>query len=69
MKTKEMLEQLPSNHREYLENLKADMAKAQQNNQHTLVKERRAVATGYIKCLVDCGVIDEFKPLWCWFTL
>ena len=64
----EILEQLPNNHRVYLETLKADIVKANQIRRFSMAKEYRSVATGYIKCLVDCGVIDEFKPLWCWFN-
>lgn len=69
MRTKEMLEKLPDNHKAYLKRLKADITRAQENGLIDLVKEYNAVARGYIRCLAECGIIDSFKTAWCWFTL
>lgn len=66
MRTKEMLERLPQKNRAYLDNIKETIKKADDIG---MKKELKATARGYIKGLVDCGVIDDFKPLWCWFTL
>lgn len=68
MRTKEMLEKLPAKHRAYLETLKADIAKIEEMGHRDLVKEYKAVARGYIRCLAESGIID-FKAAWCWFTL
>lgn len=69
MKTREMLEKIHGKHEDYLRRLKADIAKAEAEKLSDLVKEYKAVARGYIRCLEDCGVIDDFKTAWCWFTL
>lgn len=69
MRTKEMLDRLPAKNREYLENLKKHIKQAQMVNQFDLADEFKSVGKGYIKGMVDCGVIDDFKPMWCWFTL
>ncbi len=69
MNTREMLEKLPDNHKAYLEGLKADISTAQEKGHTDLVKEYRAVARGYIRCLVECGIIGNFKTAWCWFTV
>ena len=34
-----------------------------------IANEYENVGKGYIKGLVDCGVIDNFKITWCWFTV
>lgn len=69
MRTKEMLAKMPNKHREYLENLRENIKRAKAVNQNNLVDEFRAVGKGYIKGLFDCGAIDDFKTVWCWFTL
>lgn len=69
MRTAEVLESLPSVNREYLENLKRGLARAKAENRQTMAKEYKSAGTGYIKALVDCGVVKEFKPLFCWLTL
>ena len=69
MRTQEMLEHLPSKHRDYLETLKENIARAKTEDQIRYVEEHRSVAKGYIKALVDCGVVEDFKTVWCWFTL
>lgn len=69
MRTREMLDKMPNKHREYLENLRENIKRAKAVYQDNLVDEFRAVGKGYIKGLVDCGVIDDFKTVWCWFTL
>jgi hypothetical protein len=69
MRTKEILEKMPSKNRAYLETLRSDMQLIEQRRDSAMVKEIRAVGRGYIKALVDCGVIDDFKIVWCWFTL
>ena len=69
MSTREMLEKLPDNHKAYLEGLKADISIAQENGHTDLVKEYRAVARGYIRCLVECGIVADFRKLWIWFTI
>ena len=69
MRTAEMLRMLPANHKAYLDGLKADIAKVNEMGHDDLVKEYKAVARGYIRCLVECGIIDNFKTAWCWFTL
>ena len=67
MRTKEMLEKLPENHKKYLENLKSSISKA--DGRTDIIKEYKATARGYIRCLVESGIIDDFKTAWCWFTL
>lgn len=69
MKTADALNQLPPKCKEYLETLKKDVAKVEAFAGKSMWKEYRAVARGYIKGLVDSGVIDDFKPIWIWFTL
>lgn len=69
MRTQEMLEQLPNKQREYLLTLKDNIAKAKAENQIRYIEEHRSCARGYIKALVDCGVVKDFKTVWCWFTL
>ena len=69
MRTKKMLEQLPSIHREYLENLRTAIQSAKDVSRPNLAESYKSVGRGYIKCLVDCGVVDSFKTVWCWFTL
>lgn len=69
MTTKEMLLSLPEKNRAYLENLKASIAKMKEAGQGKVADEYKNVGKGYIKGLVDCGVIDNFKTAWCWFTV
>lgn len=69
MTTKETLNSLPKKHREYLERLKSDLVIINERHNSQMYAEYRAVAKGYIKALVDCGVIENFKTLWTWFTL
>lgn len=69
MKTKEMLEKMPNKQREYLENLQENIKRAKTVRQYDLADEFKAVAKRYIKALADCGVVDDFKTVWCWFTL
>lgn len=69
MTTREMLEKINGKHRDYLNTLKADIKIAEGRGYDSLVKEYKAVARGYIRCLVECGVIDNFKTAWCWFTV
>lgn len=69
MRTQEMLEEMSTEQREYLESLKENIKRAKMVNQNSLVDEFRSMGKGYIKGLVDCGVIKDFKTAWCWFTL
>lgn len=69
MRTQEMLEEMSTEQREYLESLKENIKRAKMANQNRLVDEFRSMGKGYIKGLVDCGVIKDFKTAWCWFTL
>jgi len=69
MKTREMLDKLPENHRKYLETMKADIRKVKEMGNMELFKEYRAVARGYIRCLVESGIVGDFKTVWCWFTV
>ena len=69
MKTADALAQLPQKNREYLEGLRENVRRAEAVKNYHCIESFRAVARGYIRCLVDCGVISEFKPIWCWFTL
>ena len=69
MTTRETLNNLPKKHREYLERLKADLVIIKERQDSRMYAEYKAVAKGYIKALVDCGVIDNFRTLWTWFTL
>ncbi len=64
MRTQEMLDNLPANHFEYLKTLRSDMANTETGKQRDLIREH---ARGYIRCLVDCGVVKDFKAAWCWF--
>lgn len=68
MRTQEMLNMMPKKHRDYLETLKADLVKIESRKNRQMYAEYKSVAKGYIKCLVDCGVIPDFKTAWCWFT-
>lgn len=69
MATRETLNNLPKKHRDYLERLKSDLVIIKERQDSQMYAEYRAVAKGYIKALVDCGVIENFKTLWAWFTL
>lgn len=69
MRTKEALEKMPQKNRDYLENLKEHIKRAEVSRQFNLADEFRSVGKGYIKGMVDCGAIEDFKPIWCWFTL
>lgn len=69
MNTKEMLMSLPEKNRAYLENLKSSIIKMRDARQDKVADEYRNVGKGYIKGMVDCGVIDNFKTTWCWFTV
>lgn len=70
MKTADALKQLSDKHRAYLETLKENMRKTEGIAEYSSYRnEIKATARGYIRCLVDCGVIDDFKPIWIWFTL
>lgn len=69
MRTWEMLDQMPNKSREYLENLKNHIKRAEMDGQYGLRDEFKSVGKGYIKGLVDCGAVKDFKTVWCWFTL
>ena len=69
MRTQEMLERMPKKNRDYLENLKDSMKKMKEIGQSKVADEYKQVGKGYIKGMVDCGVLEDFKPCWCWFTL
>lgn len=69
MRTQEMLEQMPSEQRKYLESLKEAVKRAKAGNLEHLAEEHKTVAKGYIRALVDLGVVKDFKTVWCWFTL
>ena len=69
MRTAEMLKNLPENHRAYLETLKANIRKGSEMNKPDYVKEVRDIAKGYIRCLVECNVVKDFKTVWIWFTV
>lgn len=69
MNTKEMLMSLPEKNRKYLDNLKLDIEKMRETGNWKIANEYENVGKGYIKGLVDCGVIDNFKTAWCWFTV
>ena len=69
MRTQEMLNGLPEKNRKYLETLKEDIKKLKAMNQNKVADDYKATGKGYIKGLVDCGVVDDFKTVWCWFTL
>lgn len=69
MKTREMLDKMPSKNRKYLDDLREHIRQAKAKGLDSYVQEHKATGRGYIKALVDCGVIDDFKTAWCWFTL
>ena len=69
MRTQEMLDKMPTKNREYLETLKADIGVMKQRQDSEMVKEYKAYGKGYIRALVDCGVVKDFKTVWCWFTV
>jgi hypothetical protein len=69
MRTKEMLEKMPNKQREYLESLREGVKRAKAGNLNQLAEEHKTIAKGYIRALVDLGVVDDFKTVWCWFTL
>lgn len=69
MRTQEMLNSLPDYSLGYLKALRSDMRKAESAGDHVLASDLKAEGRGYIRCLVGCGVIDNFRTLWCWFTL
>lgn len=69
MKTADALAKLPQKNREYLEGLRDNINRAKAVDNRNCIESFRAVARGYIRCLVDCGVIDDFKTIWIWFTL
>lgn len=67
-RTKVMLASLPERHRKYLETLREDLKVMKERDDSEMVKEYKAMAKGYIRCLNNSGICD-FKTLWCWFTL
>jgi hypothetical protein len=67
--TREVLDNLPKKHKDYLERLKSDLVIINERHDSKMYAEYRAIAKGYIKALADCGVIDSFRTLWTWFTL
>lgn len=69
MRTKEMLTKMPDKCKFYLESLRDNIKQAKLVRQDHVADELKAMGKGYIKGLVDCGVIDDFKVAWCWFTL
>ena len=69
MRTQEMLDKMPVEHRKYLETLKENIARAKAENLDDYVKEHKNVGKGYIKALVNCGIVPSFKIVWIWFTL
>lgn len=69
MRTKKMLDKMPEKNRRYLENLREHIRQARMTREDRLVDEFKSVGKGYIKGLVDCGVVEDFKTVWCWFTL
>lgn len=69
MTTKQMLEKLPDKNRWYLESIKKSIHDADRDGQYQFVVEMKSLGRGYIRGLVDCGVVDDFKTVWCWFTL
>lgn len=69
MRTREMLDKMPKKNRDYLENLKEAIKKMRDMHHLDVAEEYKQVGKGYIKGMVDCGVVDDFKCVWCWFTL
>lgn len=69
MRTQMMLEQMPKKNREYLENLKDTMRQMRERGSVKVAEDYKQIGKGYIKSMVDCGVIDDFKTAWCWFTI
>jgi len=67
MKTADVLKAIPEKNMNYLKTLKAGIKKAADRPE--LVKEYKATARGYIRCLEDNGIIDSFRTVWCWFTV
>lgn len=67
-RTREMLDTMPKKNRDYLDNLKSAMAKMRDNGYEKVEKEYKNVGKGYIKGMVDCGILDSFKVAWCWFS-
>ena len=69
MNTKDMLKKLPENHRRYLEALKSTVKRAEELDAYSVASEDKATARGYIRCLVESGIVDDFNTVWCWFTV
>ena len=69
MKTREVLESLPKEHRKKLEEMRNYMRKAKTLGNHQMEKEYRMQGCGYIRCLEASGIVEEFRTLWIWFTL
>ncbi len=69
MRTQEMLAKMPNKQYEYLRNLKEQIKRAREENQNKLAEQFKATARGYIKGMVDAGIVEDFKSVWCWFTL
>lgn len=74
--TKEVLNKLSGIHYEYLNRIREDMRKVNTENYDTKTKESfinqcKSTARGYIKCLVNCGIIsdNEFRIIYTWFTI
>ena len=68
--TADTLKKLSTQQEHYLRNLANTIKIAKTLGHNKIIEQDKATARGYIRCLIDCGVIteNEFRTLWCWFT-
>ena len=70
-KTREVLNNLTERQQTYLRALAANAIEMERRGFTHVYEERKGTARGYIKGLVDCGVIEEtdFRVLWVWWSV
>lgn len=68
--TADTLKKLSTQQEHYMRNLAGTIKTAKTRGHNTIIEQNKATARGYIKGLIDCGVVteNEFRTLWCWFT-
>lgn len=69
--TREVLNTMTEAQVNYLRRLKENVKIGTERDQHLFSEQAKATARGYIRGLIDSGVLEEndFRTVWCWFTL
>lgn len=63
----DMLEKIDGKHLDYLNRLISHIEIAKRDGHDKIREKYETEASGYIRCLVECGVIDNYKTAWTWF--